>query len=67
MLSSKRLTQAAGIVVLAVTLGGVVLEARTRKGDKLLAQSRAAEAKNGVEIAVLRPDDDDMASAGRVA
>jgi len=43
MLSSKRLTQAAGIVVLAVTLGGAVLEARTRKGDKLLAQSRAAE------------------------
>jgi len=30
-------------VVLAVTLGGAVLEARTRKGDKLLAQSRAAE------------------------
>jgi hypothetical protein len=43
MLSSKRLTQAAGIVVLAVTLGEAVLEARTRKGDKLLAQSRAAE------------------------
>jgi general secretion pathway protein D len=43
MLSSKRLTQAAGIVVLSVTLGVAVLEARTRKGDKLLLQSRTAE------------------------
>lgn len=43
MLSSKRLTQAAGAAVLLVTLGGAVVEARTRKGDKLLVQSRSAE------------------------
>ncbi len=43
MLSSKRLTQVAGTGVLLVILGTGVLEARTRKGDKLLAQGRAAE------------------------
>ena len=31
------------MVVLSVTLGATVLEARTRKGDKLLLQSRTAE------------------------
>src|SRR5215813_4824404 len=43
MLSSKSLTQVAAIGVVLVVLGGAVLEARTRKGDKLLLQSRAAE------------------------
>src|SRR6185437_12613103 len=37
------LTQGAGIAVLLATLAAVALEARTRKGDKLLAQCRTAE------------------------
>ena len=43
MLTPKRLASTAGILALAATLGAVTLEARTRKGDKLMTQSRAAE------------------------
>jgi general secretion pathway protein D len=43
MLSSNRLAGIAGIALLVAWLGGAALEAKTRKGDKLLVQSRAAE------------------------
>jgi general secretion pathway protein D len=43
MLTSKRLAGKAGIAMLVATLGVAALDARTRKGDKLLVQSRAAE------------------------
>ena len=43
MLRPKRLAKIAGFLLLAATIGVTALEARTRKGDKLLAQSRAAE------------------------
>ena len=43
MLTPKRLATTTGILALAATLGVTALEARTRKGDKLLTQSRAAE------------------------
>jgi general secretion pathway protein D len=45
MLSSNRLAGIAGIALLVAGLGGSALEAKTRKGDKLLVQSRAAEVR----------------------
>jgi len=43
MLKPKRLAKLAGFLLLAATVGVTALEAKTRKGDRLLAQSRAAE------------------------
>lgn len=43
MLNAKWLSKAAGIAVLVVAVGATAVEARTRKGDKLLTESRAAE------------------------
>ena len=45
MLNAKWLRKTAGIAVLVVTGVPTTVEARTRKGDKLLAQSRAAEVR----------------------
>jgi general secretion pathway protein D len=52
MLTSHRLAIILGFVVLAATLGGVALEARTRKGDKLLAEARAAELRKDWDKAI---------------
>jgi len=43
MLSPKRLGKIAAFAVLVTLVGATQLDARTRKGDRLLAQSRAAE------------------------
>jgi len=43
MLKPKRLAKLAGFLLLAATVGVTALAAKTRKGDRLLAQSRAAE------------------------
>jgi len=52
MLSPKRLGKIAAFSML-VTLGWVTaIEARTRKGDKLLAQSRAAEIRKDWDVAL---------------
>lgn len=45
MLNAKWLRTGAGVAALVVTVTPAALEARTRKGDKLLAQSRAAEVR----------------------
>jgi len=52
MLTSNRLAKNLGFAVLVITLGGVVAEARTRKGDKLLAESRAAELRKDWDKAI---------------
>jgi general secretion pathway protein D len=43
MLTFHRLAKIAGFALLLAMLGGTALQARTRKADKLLGQSRAAE------------------------
>jgi general secretion pathway protein D len=43
MLNAQWLRKTASIAVLVVTVAPTAVEARTRKGDKLIAQSRAAE------------------------
>src|SRR5437588_6312374 len=45
MLTTNRLVKTAALAILAALLETGTLEARTRKGDKLLAQSRAAEVR----------------------
>ena len=47
MLSAKRLAKIAAVATLVT-----VIEARTRKGDKLLAQSRAAEIRKDWDTAL---------------
>jgi len=51
MLTSHRLAKITGFVILAAVLAGA-LGARTRKGDKLLAQSRAAELRKEWDKAI---------------
>ena len=51
MLTFHRLARVAGYVWLAMTLAAT-LAARTRKGDKLLAQSRAAEVRKDWDKAI---------------
>src|SRR5438105_95901 len=45
MLTTNRLVKTAALAILAALLETGTLEARARKGDKLLAQSRAAEVR----------------------
>jgi general secretion pathway protein D len=52
MLTPNRLAKSLGFIVLVIALGGLLLEARTRKGDKLLAQSRAAELRKDWDKAI---------------
>jgi general secretion pathway protein D len=52
MLTPNRLAKNLGFAVLIITLGGVVAEARTRKGDKLLAQAHAAELRKDWDKAI---------------
>jgi general secretion pathway protein D len=52
MLTPNRLAKNLGFALLAVTLGGAALEARTRKGDRLLGDSRAAELRKDWDKAI---------------
>src|SRR5579864_3487638 len=52
MLTGHRLAKIAGLAVLIATMGGTAIQARTRKGDKLLAQSRAAEIRKDWDTAL---------------
>src|SRR5579863_10656406 len=51
MMNSRQLAKWAGCVLLAAMLVAA-LEARTRKGDKLLGQSRAAELRKNWDKAI---------------
>lgn len=52
MLNSNRLGKSFAFMVLAVMLVGVALQARTRKGDKLEAEARAAELRKDWDPAI---------------
>src|SRR5690242_4498521 len=52
MLTFHRLAKIAGFALLLAMVAGLALQARTRKGDKLLAQSRAAEIRKDWDTAL---------------
>jgi general secretion pathway protein D len=52
MLKPNRLAKSLGCALLVVTLAGRALEARTRKGDRLLGESRAAELRKDWDKAI---------------